>query len=629
MATPESIALELLEYKVADMLAKRTVRGGTEAMWELLAQITRGSTTLSRDERERFEEVGRRMRLTTDPSRGSAETAGNLESLVIGSEVGVELVDDAASAPTRRVERPEVRDEMAVLQRIARRVWWDSLDEFVLKVAASWRAERDRYTARLMYATLQNLQRNSVRKTFGQDVNLRSFQVREAIPEVPDPLVSLSDVDSLAEIVREMINTVMTMGKSGSPFPTLQVADSAALTYVRSAAMLIAQDPYAGRLSLIERPGPSSKQLRLAIQELGKERLPENERGKHRRELERRLADTLAFERNQRQLFQRDVLQFSDLVHAFFERLADYLPTSVGGRGSGPQLEGGVLFGVNPMLRWESVPPGADALTVHLVGPVRFTLASHEIAVMGTGPSRTLYIDEREVPLQPRMALELGRSRLSVFHEGDYVHFRYRDEARSLAVRLAEALVVFYVLSSPRREDLLTVLKVLSNTVQGEPQDLVARAAARAASVSARAPNRRQAVDGLVRGAARAAGVGLEENVVLGLVQRFVDAMTVVPTDVAGVLERVPSAEAGVRQLTGEPLTVDLSSQKITVRQYRGRGSEAQESLVAMLPGQVLGSFTDYLLVPLAEGTLILVRGEQELAFMHVPDVSIETSRAL
>lgn len=628
MPNLESIALELLEYKVEEYQRTRQVRGGTASMWDLDTHLAREAGALPAEERRRLEAVSQRLRALSDPTRGSASTALDIDALVLGGDPDAELTLDDQPRP-RPADPPEVREENAVLQRLARSVWWDDLDDFVQKVAAGWRAERERATARLVFGTLQNVQRNSTRKTFGQDVNLRGFAVVEPIPEMADPLVSLSDVDSLAEIVRELINLIMTMGRSGGPYPELQVPEAGALQYVRQAALAVAADPYAGKLSVHDARGANSKQLRLAIQELAKERLPEDQRAANRRDLERRLAESMAFERNQRQMFQHDTLRFGDLMHAFFERLADYLPTNVGGRASGPQLDGGVLFGVNPALRWETVPEGTNAMTVRLVGPVRFNLADHSVAVMGTGPGRSLFVDENEIPLQPRMVLDLDRSRLSVFQEGEYVHFRYRDEARSLAVRLAEAVAVLYVLGSPERDDLLTLLKVLANTVQGEPQDLVARALARSASVSARAPNRRQAVDGLVRGAARASDIDLPDNVVLGLVQRLMDAMTVAPNDVAGVLERVPGAQTGLHQLGGEPITVDLKGQKITVRQYRGRGTESQESLVAMLPGQVLGSFTDYLLVPLGEGTLLLVRGDDELATMYVADVAIEASRAV
>ncbi|HRP47405.1 MAG TPA: hypothetical protein PLT07_07620, partial [Trueperaceae bacterium] len=45
----------------------------------------------------------------------------------------------------------------------------------------------------------------------------------------------------------------------------------------------------------------------------------------------------------------------------------------------------------------------------------------------------------------------------------------------------------------------------------------------------------------------------------------------------------------------------------------------AQESLVAMLPGQVLGSFTDSMLAPRPNGMLIFARGEEEVAVLFVP----------
>ena len=39
-----------------------------------------------------------------------------------------------------------------------------------------------------------------------------------------------------------------------------------------------------------------------------------------------------------------------------------------------------------------------------------------------------------------------------------------------------------------------------------------------------------------------------------------------------------------------------------------------------MLPGRTLGSFTDYLIEPLGNGTLICVRGDRELAVIHLKD---------
>lgn len=619
----ESIALELLEYKVAEYRATRAVRGGVESMWELLGQLSNAREHLTTDERKRFEEVARTLQVASDRGRPSG-TARDLSALVLADETADELMltGDDVDVP-RPSESPEERQEHTVLQRLARRVWWDDVDELVQRVAAAWRAERDRYTARIVYGTIHNLQRNAERRTFAQDMSLRGFQVIEPIPPLRDPLVSLSDLDSLGEIVRELINLIMTLGRTGSPFPDLAVPEGGALAYLRKAAMAVAADPYAGRMSAIDGQMPSSKQLRLAIQELAKERLPEDERAAQRRALERRLAEVTAWERNERLAFQRDAAMFQDLVHSFFDRLEEYMPTSVGGHASGPQLEGGVLFGVNPALRWEKVPPECNALTVRLVGPVRLSLKGHEFQIAGVGNTRSVFVDGQEIEVNNANVFQLGRSRVGIFREGDYVHIRVHDEGRALPVRLAEALVVAYVLGAEHRDDLLTTLKVLANSVRGEPQEIVAQAITRATAVSARAPDQQKALDGLLRGSARAAGVTLPEDTIVGLVQRVMDAVSIDPSDLASVIERAGAEAYDVQMLTGEPLTIDLAGQKITVRQYRGRTREAQESLVAMLPGQVLGSFTDYLLAPHVSGTLLFARGDQEVAVLHLPTTRV------
>ncbi len=217
-------------------------------------------------------------------------------------------------------------------------------------------------------------------------------------------------------------------------------------------------------------------------------RLPDDQRSFQRRELEHRLSETLALERNQRQLYQRDILHYNDLVHAFFERLSNHLPTSVGGNASGPQLRGGILFAANPALRWESVPPDVEVVSVRVIGPVRFVLEDIEVAIMGSEGSRMLFLADKEYPLKPRMSIEVDDRTMLVYYESGYLHLRVSHRTRSLASMVAEALTVFFVLSSDHREDLLTVLKIVANTLQGEPQDLVSRAVARAAEVSAKHP---------------------------------------------------------------------------------------------------------------------------------------------
>ena len=616
--------MELLDYKVAEYRAKRTVRGGMASLWDLVALLNRDQDRLDTEGRRRFTELTSSLAQLADKPSGSA--VPSLNALVIEDEKVVEFAAEVERAPQVKVAGTALeREEHAILQRLARRVWWDDVEEFVQRVAATWRAEQGRGTARLVFATLQNLNRNADRSTFGQDVNLRGFRVIEPIPGLRDPLISLSDVDALAEIVREMINLIMTIGKAGNPLPALEIPEAGAFGYVRQAALTVAGDPYAGRFSDGGPHEVSSAQLKLAIQELVRDRLPEDEKAKQRRDLERRLIEVSAKERNERQTFQQDVANYRLQVEAFFDRLSEYLPTNVGGRASRPQLEGGVLFGANPILRWEKVPPDATAVTIRLVGPVRLTLAGHDLAIAGVGGQRTLYLDGQELELEGTNVLKRNRTRVATYREVDYVHVRIRDLEKSLAARLADALVAAYVVTSQQSEELLATLKVLANNVRGEAQEVVAQAITRAAVVSSRAPDRQQALTGLVHGSARAAGVGLLEDTVAGLVTRMLATMDGEQQQLDTVIREAGADGYDVQALTAEPMSFDVGGLKLTVRQYRGRGAEAQESLVAMLPGQVLGSFADYLVVPRLEGTYVFARGDDEVAVLFLARAGTST----
>ncbi len=678
MLSLESVALELLEYKTEELKRSPLVRGGTERVWQLHNFLLDSIEQLSDEERERLERVGVELQpfgparsdvrsqhafdalmlgddgsaragapLRRDDAPGTA-AASNFASaaLTIEAADGEGLVDDEATsllasgsvafedpvvvhdvratpAEQRSAPRPargddaSVTQEREILKRLARRVWWDDIETFIDRVAASWRAEKDRSTARLIYATLQNLHRNRDRPSFASDVNLRGFKVQVAIPQRSDPLVSFNDLDSLAEIVRELIDLVTSIGRGSGEWGDVRVASNDALRFVRDAALAVAQDPYAGRTSMHDRPGASPSQLRLAIQELAKERLPDDQRRRQRRMLEHRLAETTAWERDQRQMYQRDVARFSDLVGSFFDRLAKYLPASVGGQASGPRLLGGVLFGAHPALRVDSVPSTAEAITVRLLGPTRFTIQGIEVGISGTGAQRVVFVGDQSATVAPRMQMPVDDRTVTLFYESEYLHVKVHGGERSLAMLVAEALAVHFVLENEHADDLLTLLKVVANSVQGEVDELVGQAIERAASVSERAPNRRSAIEGLIRGAARAAGVTVPDNAVHGLVQRFHTAMTVKPTDLASLIERVPG-ESAVLAFSGEPLNVEIGGYRLTVREYRAAGGSGASNLVATMPGKVLGSFGEYLIVPARSGQLIFVRGEQEVAIFYL-----------
>ena len=611
------IALELLEYKLDALVARREIKGGVASLWHLHGLVELGLVELAADERERFTDLARRLRSLVElPARGALRRESLAELRLDGQRSDDEGVVLDVDAATEVVEDDLLRQERVRLKALADRVWWEELEEVVRGLAAAWRAERDRLTPRLVYATLRNLQRYANEPGFSRDAALQKFKVKEPLPEREDPLISLSDVDSLGELAREMIDLILSVGQNRGALARLDVPEAGAVEYVRGALVAVAKDPYAGRFSPLVRKGPSSNALRTALQELAKERLPETQKALVRRDLDARLTETLAFERNQREMFQRDVARCLEHAHALMGRLERHLPARVGGRAPGPQLAGGVLLAVNPALRWDRVPPGAEAVTLRMAGPVRFTIGGHEVALMGSEGTRTLFVDGASHPLTPHLEVRVGRGRLLADVESDYMYVRYRDEGASLATRLAEALAAAFVLTHEHGDDLLAVARFVAGARAAVPHETVRRAIGRADEITSRAPQRRAAVEGLLRGAARAAGVSLADNLVLGLTERFMTALTVENDDLVGLLEREEGAVGDAHAITGEPLTVELGGLKLTVRAYPGRQRDLLEQLVVMLPGRVIGSFGDILVEQVADGTLVCARSDQEVVIV-------------
>ena len=143
--------MELLEYKVAEYRAKRTVRGGMASLWDLVALLSRDQDRLDVAARRRFTELTNALsQLAEKPTEAGVPS---LNTLVLEDETVVELASEAPPPPAMKVAgTPLEREEHAILQRLARRVWWDDLEEFVQRIAATWRAEQGRGTARLVFA---------------------------------------------------------------------------------------------------------------------------------------------------------------------------------------------------------------------------------------------------------------------------------------------------------------------------------------------------------------------------------------------------------------------------------------------------------------------------------------------
>jgi hypothetical protein len=631
MLKPREMALELLDYKMSDLQNQRHVSGGIASAWELYDYLCVEMNLLNAEQRKRLEDIGRNLRYLSETPGQTKALADTFEALVIESfpeitstdipvSPGIQQFSGSNPPPPKQTLTPEQQDEQRVLQELAQEVWKHDLDLVLQQMAVQYRVEKDRMTARLVYAITRNLEHYANNSVFTKDTQLTSFQVTEPIAELQDPLVSFNSAETVLALLQEFIETVFSI-THGGPHKNLQLPRNQVLDYLKRMGLAIARDPYAGYYSLLARKGVNSQQIRAAIEQLPKEALRPDERQQKRQELEAKFNMAIANERKQREFFLQETQQFVALVEDFFAKLTPHLPTRVGGKASDPQLPSGVLFAETPALTLKAVPKEAKAVTVRVRGPVRFLLSGIDVAVMGVKGAFSLYVGGKEYGLEGRQTIDLGKQKLFAFYKDHYLHLKLHDEVRSLAATLSEALAVFEVLRSPQREALIKTLKAASNVTTGEPQEVVAQALVRFRELSGQAPNRKAVIDGLMRGAARAESVVLPDSVFTPVVQRFVSALTVTPQDVQRVLDNSDKTLSSIHKLGDDPVSLNIGGQFLTLRLYKGKSEDELESVVVLQPGRVLGTFSSYLLLPFLTGTLLCVRSSGELAVLYFDKV--------
>ena len=655
----EQVALELLEYKLKDLSENREVRGGVASVWDIHHFLEQTQISLSDTEKLRFSHASKELkRLGTAP--GKVKTAlDTFEELVLdsfsdlsvstslapkpfddseqeGLELSFETFDNLAvdafesgssyqsKSPTL-TQNPDFEKEQMTLQSLAHAVWWHDMEEVIQQLAVRCRVEKDRSMARLLYGITRNMQQALESPDFKEEFEQQAVRIRVPITDFDDPLVSFSNLESLSQLVREVIEIIMNLGMKGTVYADLQIDRSLSLGYVKRLAYTLARDPYAGKLSALSLKGPSSAQIRIAIQELAKEQLREDQLKQQKLELEARLQSVLEQERVMRSMLEQDVKRFMQSAETFFDRLEPFLPKSIGGEASDPSLPPGVLFAQNPALELKHIAKDASALTVNLSQPVRFVLSSNEIGLTRLEHGVTLMLNRYEYPLIDQLKLDIGQQKLYVFLKENYVHLKLQDDSKSLASNIAEAMAILFVLSSSVRDELLQIIKTAANVSMGTPQALIETAVLRLRDLSSKAPSRRTALDGLLRGAMKAHGLDLEENLIMGLVQRLITAMTVSAEDLTVVLESADSSQAFVHRLSDDPISLTIGKQATTIRKYKARAETKSESLVVMLPGRIVGSFTRNLIQPFPGGTLVCVRAADELAVLYFENTFIET----
>lgn len=643
---PPTVALELFEYKMDDLRNRRAVRGGIESLWDLRRDLEELRARLDPAQIQRFDALNRelgqretarvgddRARTALDfgdliigdaPAAGSSPARAADDGLVLDLDTGgwTDDNDPAVLATEVRPPTPEEKAEQATLQRLAQRVFGREIERFAEGVAAGWRAERERVTARLLFATMRNFERFRNHEAFEHDTQLRQFKVVEPIPELGDPLVSMSDADSLVIVARDVVDAIRSL-RDRRPAPP--VDRSGSLDYLRRIALAVARDPYAGAKAASAPVGPSASELRSALHDLARQRLPDWQRKSRRQDLEARLRERQELERTQIAMLRRDQARFTSYVDAFFARLEQLLPRSVGGKAEEPQLTGGVLFAVSPGLRRSELSPDATSLTLRIAGAVRLPFAGRDLVITTHASERHLHIGKTEIPLDGDRIVAVGEDEVETFVEGNYLHVRVRESGGALAARVAAAATTVHVLAGDARTERMAALRMVAPGVGGSPTEAIVEALRRAEQIVAKAPDMRKALEKLMIGAARATGVDLDPAWLRGFVERAHLALTAGSDELDAALHLLMSTapDAAPPQLVpfvGEPVDVSVGGRTVTVRRYGIRGAD---HLVAMLPGQVIGSFREALVERLGTGTFACVYGEQQLVVAFLPEIAI------
>ncbi len=663
----ELIALELLEYKLLDLSREKEIRGGVAGIWDIYHFLDQQQLVFSETERARFQFAEKELKRLTSTPKEARSAIDTFDALVLDSfdiapqraktsvirqattqndvtqpvntelaatelagleldfgssfDLGIESVN-LKDTPPLLSSHPEFEKEQATLQALANKVWWHDIEEVIQQLAVRCRVEKDRNMARLLYAISRNIARYTEDHS-AKIEQLEQFKVLIPVTDFDDPLVSFSNLESMTDLVRDIVTIIMSLGVKGTLYADVKLSTLNTLDFIKQVAFAVARDPYAGQHSALAATGPSSEQIRIAIQENAKELIREDLKKEQQYKLEQRLVATLEQEKRIKELFDQDVRHFLQSAKTFFDRLEPYIPKRLGGLANDPSLPHGVLFAEMPALAIKTVPAEASSLSLRLTKPIRFRLMGHIIGISVVAKDAVLMINKEERPLKDYLKLELNQHYLYAFKHEDYIHLKILDESRSLASRLAETMAVLFVLSSSHSEFLLRVIQTAAGVSMGGSQVIVESAISRLRELSSKAPSRRKALEGLLKGSAKALGISLEDNVLMSLVQRLITAMTVSPEDLSVVLESTDSTEAFVYQLADDPISLTIARQPTTLRKYRSKIGTITESVVVMTPGRIIGSFSRTLLQAFPGGTLMCARAKDEVAILYFENLHI------
>lgn len=410
-AVPWIALVELYEYKVADVLSEREPRGGKRSLRDLRSSLM--SAPLSGQILKRFRVADRALReLTHGPSEITNNATLTSQSLEVNLSPSLQLTAASLSGETQTPDLP-IDDEGQALQALAEAAWRADFEDELRAQVGRLRAEQNRVTARILYATMHNLDQYAESEDFATDLNLAKFHTISKVSAVDDPLASFNDPEVVQTLLEDVGTRIVEFKRL---YPKLQLGETEALSYLRRFALAIAENPNAG-----ETPpslGPSSREINDAIESARREQLSPDAKRSLLERLNAQLQVAATRERDfvRGQHEERKALKTA--IDGIFGWLNERVPGRYGGRGKGVMAPTQVLNAVNETRKLEQPAQGATEIALRLTRPDGVNLGGTQVGWRNAPEGWVIEFAGAEYPLRNGTRIPADNREIRVYTTG-------------------------------------------------------------------------------------------------------------------------------------------------------------------------------------------------------------------
>jgi hypothetical protein len=418
--TETQLLVELYEYKVADMLAKRDPRGGKQSVRELREKLT--TLPLSSQQLRRFRSADRSLRQESASPISTMQVI-EAEGLEVGLGEGFLFTQTAPANINEVVQVPEMLDEEGeALQALGIKLWRADLLEEMLEQGRKWRSETNRTVLRLIYAVLHNLDLYAEQSTFAFDLNLSKLKVSSKVPEPNDTLIRLSDGEAVDGLMTSLLHHIVDFSLE---YPKLSLPESEILVYLRRFALAVAGDHLAGEPPPAIQPSP--REINNAIDQIRRENMNPETKAFELGKLNRQLESAVAKEREQAQAVQQERKNLLAAVDTLLGYLTDRLPARYGGKDRDIVAPSQVHGAQVENRRLETILPDTKQVVVRLNRTTEFEMGNHHLQLMNRPEGWVAAIGGAEYPIRNDSTIPLEGRELRLFVEQAYVLMQLRD----------------------------------------------------------------------------------------------------------------------------------------------------------------------------------------------------------